>query len=142
MFTALLPRLLKMTSFTRHSIRKRSAWTGGGLSGRCSGAGRRKDLCRRLDGRLLSRFRAAQRRNRYVYNCLAKLSWLKMTFFRPLLRRKWSARKGGGHQDDRRELDVARTNRSRRPHRFKFARPQIPPFSHFSDRKLYILRTI
>jgi hypothetical protein len=39
-----------------------------------------------------------------------------MIIFRPLLRslRKRSARKGGGHQDDRRELDVARTSRSRR----------------------------
>ncbi len=42
-------------------------------SGRCSGAGRCKDLCRRTDGRLLNRFRAAQRRNWYVYNCLAEL---------------------------------------------------------------------
>jgi hypothetical protein len=42
-------------------------------SGQCSGAGRRKDLCQRTDGRLLSRFRAAQRRNQSVFNCLAEL---------------------------------------------------------------------
>jgi hypothetical protein len=32
-----------------------------------------------------------------------------MNIFRPPLRRKRSVQKGGGHQDDRRELDVART---------------------------------
>jgi hypothetical protein len=38
-----------------------------------------------------------------------------MNIFRLLLRRKRSARKGGGQQDDRLELAVARTSRSRRP---------------------------
>ncbi len=47
-------------------------------------------------------------------------SLLKMTTFPPLLRRKRSARTGGGHLDDPRELAVARTNRSRRPHSFRF----------------------
>ncbi len=130
MFTALLLRLLKMTSFTPHPIRKLSTRTGGGLRDDALELFRRKDpdLCWRTDGRLLSRFRAAQRRNRYVYNRSASL--LKMNIFRPLLRRKRSAQTGRGHQDDRRELAVARTSSSRRLHRCRFARPQIPQLSH------------
>jgi hypothetical protein len=62
-------------------------------------------------------------------------NWLKMTFFRPLLRRKRSARKGGGHQDDRRELDVARTSRSRRPQRCRFA-PRFSAIFTFLGKKV------
>jgi hypothetical protein len=62
-------------------------------------------------------------------------NWLKLTFFRPLLRRKRRARKGGGHQDDRRELDVARTSRSRRPQRCRFA-PQFSAIFTFLCKKV------
>jgi hypothetical protein len=62
---------------------------------------------------------------------------LKMTFFRPLLRRKRSSRKGGGHQDDRQELDVARTSRSRRPHRCRFAPLFSAIFTYLGKKVVY-----
>jgi hypothetical protein len=95
-----------------------------------------RDLCRQPDGRLLSRCRAAQRRNRYVYNCLAEL---KMNIFRLLLSRKRSALKGGGQQDDRLELAVARTSRSRRQ---QVHPPPDSAIFTFLRKKVYILWTI
>ncbi len=64
---------------------------------------------------------------------------LKMTFIHPLLRRKRSARKGGGPRDDRRELDVSRTSRSRRPHRCRFAPLFSAIFTFLGQKVVYPL---
>jgi hypothetical protein len=86
----------------------------------------------------LSRLRAAIRRNQTrVFTALLQ-RLLKITSFTPHPIRKQSTRTGRGLL----QLAVARTSRSRRPHRCRFARPQFQPFSHFSVRKLYILQPI
>ncbi len=77
-FKALLPRLLKMTSFTPHPIRKLCVRTGGGLwDDALELAVARIQTC-------AGKFRAARRRNRYVYNFLTELQVIwKWTSFAP-----------------------------------------------------------
>jgi hypothetical protein len=70
------------------------------------------------------------------YQTRRTASLLKMTIFRPLLRRKRSARTGVGYQDYPWELAVARTSPARRQHRCKSPPTPISAIFTFIGKKV------